>query len=195
MGRFGLEPGQLPVADGLEDEPAQPDEGTDHHERARRGPLEHAGLDRDGGQPQDQGLQQVDDPQRVEVLVPPGAAEQVTVARVLALSVVAPADVGGQPQAPQDGGGQQRVAACGLAVPNRAEQGGHGGQGQADAPRGVDHAVPSGLYGHGERHGHHHQQRAAGDEKRDAERAGFEPAHRSGLMARAALALVMSGPG
>ena len=54
-----------------------------------RGPLEHVNS-RPGsektGHPQDQGLQQVDSPQRVEVLFPLRAAQQVAVARVLSLA-------------------------------------------------------------------------------------------------------------
>jgi hypothetical protein len=45
--RVGLEPGQLPVAGGFEGEAAQPDGGAEDGDRAGRGPLQHADLDRE----------------------------------------------------------------------------------------------------------------------------------------------------
>jgi hypothetical protein len=102
---IGLEPGQLPVADGLEEETDSEQDRADDGERAGRGPLEHARLDRQAGHPQDQRLEQVDGPQRVEVLVAVGLAQQVTVPRVLGLAAVTRADVDGQPQPPDDRSG------------------------------------------------------------------------------------------
>ena len=60
------------------------------------------------------------------------------------------------------------VAEAGLAVPGRGEQADQGGQRDADTPGGVDHAVLVDPERHGERHSHHDQQRAGGDEQRDA---------------------------
>ena len=74
-------------------------------------------------------------------------SEHVGVARVLGLAVVAPADVGGEPQAPQDRGGQEEGAAGGVAVAEGDEERGQGGQGDADAPGGVHHGVLAGLEG------------------------------------------------
>ncbi len=186
----GLEPGQLPVADGLEDEAAQPHRAADGGDRAGRGALQHAGLDGQAGHPQGQGLEQVDRTQRVQVPVALGRGEQVAVARVLAFAVVAPGHVRGQPQAPDDRDGQQQVAARGLPVPGRGEQAGHRGQRDAEAPRRVHHGMPADLQGHGERDGHHDQQRGRRDQQREAERAERDAAHRavrpgrSGLTAR-----------
>ena len=146
---------------------------------------EHAGLNRNGGQPQDQGLEQVDGAQRVSVRISLGPGQQVAVARVLVLAAVPPADVGGQPDAPQHRGGQQHVPAGGLAVASRGEQADQGDQGQADTPGRVDHAVPARPQGHGEGDGHHDQQRGRAGEKREAERTGPDAAgHRAGRTAR-----------
>ena len=175
----GLEPGQLPVADGLEGETAQPDDGADDGDRPGRSPLQQASLDREAGQPQDQGLEQVDGPQRVEVLVPLRAVQQVAVARVLWLAAVARANIDGQPQAPDDRGDRERRAAPGLAVPDRADQPDQGDQGDADAPCGVHHAVLAGLQRDRERDSHHDQQRGRRGQQGDGERPGGQAAHRA----------------
>jgi hypothetical protein len=101
----GLEAGQLPVADRLEEEPDREQDRAGDRERAGRTALQHAELHRDGGQPQDHGLEQVDLPERVAVPVAGRLIQQIAVAGVLGLAVVAPPDVPGQPDAPQHGGG------------------------------------------------------------------------------------------
>ena len=158
--------------------------GADDGERAGRGALQHAGLDREAGQPQDRGLKQVDGAERVGVRVARGPAEQVPVAGVLALAMIAPGDVAGQAQTPDDRGGQEQVAAGRLAVPGRGEQADHAGQGDAETPRGVDHAVLVDSSGDREGDGHHDQERGRGVIRVRPNGPARYAAHRACLTAR-----------
>ena len=104
--RIRLEPRELGVADGLEDEPDEPDHGADHDDRRHRRRPHHGRQHRQHDDDHDAHLRQVDLAQHVggdragRVVV----AEHLRVARVLALAVVAPADVDRASRSPQTTG-------------------------------------------------------------------------------------------
>jgi len=96
VGRTGLEPGQLGVAHGLEDEAGQPDDPADDRHRGQPGRLDHTGHDGEARQHEDERLGQVDDPERVQVGMAASLVQQVTVTGILALAAAATAGEDGR---------------------------------------------------------------------------------------------------
>ncbi len=135
------EAGQLEVSDGLEDEPDRPDgDAEPEHPRQATG-RDHRELHRQGDEPHDEALREVDVQCGIRRLVAVGALEHRGIPRVLVLAARAQEDVGREAQSPDGRESEREPAPERVARAHRGEVCRERDRDEAEPPAHVHHGV------------------------------------------------------